>query len=222
MKDKVIHREQLQFEDKEAARLSYDMVFDESREEVDEETRRLMEQTKEEWEKKLVRERQQAIEEGYKAGYKDGYEKAKQETEEQITPVKQALEQVEQRLSTFTEEIKPALTSLVFELAEKVITVPVENEELKNQVTTAVQNWLTRLHNEQQIQVYVSEADYESIRFLMDEQKKGVQLTTTPDLNPGEFHIETNHHAVIQNFKKHLANIRSKSDVKEAIIPPDA
>ena len=222
MKDKVIHKEQLQFEDKEAARLSYDMVFEENHDEMDEETRQLMEQTKAEWEKKIVRERQQAIEEGYKAGYKDGYEKAKQEIEEQIAPVRKALEQVDLQLSTFTEEVKPALTSLIFELAEKVIRVPVENEEIKTQVTEAVQSWLQKLQNEQQVLVYVSEADYESVRHLTEDQRNDVQLQTTPDLNPGEFHIETNHHAVIQNFKKHLLNIRSKTDVKEALMPPDA
>lgn len=222
MKDRIIQKDQLRVDEKESARLSYDMVFEQDHEEMDSDARELLEQTRAEWEKKLVRERQKAIEEGYQAGYRDGYEQARQEVEQQLSPVKQALEQVESRLETFTEEIKPALTTLVFELAEKVLSVPVENEDLKQQVAATVKTWLDRFRNEQQVNVYVSETDFETVKQLVKDDQNAVVLNVSPEVNPGEFHIETNHQAVIQNFKKHLTHLRSKSEVKEALNLPDA
>ncbi len=222
MRDRIIQKDQLRVDEKESARLSYDMVFEQDHDEMDSDARELLEQTRAEWEKKLVRERQKAIEEGYQAGYRDGYEQARQEVEQQLMPVKQALEQVENRLEAFTEEIKPALTTLVFELAEKVLSVPVDNEDLKQQVASTVKTWLDRFRNEQQLTVHVSETDYETVKQLVKDDQNGVVLNCSPEVNPGEFHIETNHQAVIQNFKKHLVHLRSKSEVKEALNLPDA
>ena len=222
MRDKVIHKEQIRFGEEQKARLSYDMVFDESHDEIDQDTRQVLEQTEKEWEAKLVRERQSAIEEGYQAGYNDGYTKAKEEIDQQVAPVRQALNELNTQIAGFSEQIKPAVTSLIFEIAEKVISVPVENEALQHQVTRAVGEWLNRLQDEQQVWIYVSEADYEAVRSLLSEQDSHVKLSVVAEMDPGEFRVETNHQAIIQDFKRHLATFRSQTEVKELLPPEDA
>ncbi len=218
MRSKVIDKTRLQLEEEKdfRKRLSYDMVFLD-KPEVDEDLERMLAQNNAQWEQRIVKERQKAVEQGYAAGFEDGKQKAKTEIDLHLNTFEQALNQFEQILHDTIAVLETATHSLVFDLAEKVIGVPVENETLKEKVAKAIEQFLKELEDDHKAVITVSDSDYDSIVYLKEKvtHLKHIAIERNSELNPGEFKVDSNHAALIQNFKKNLNDFRQTAKLSD-------
>lgn len=206
---KLIFRERLNQDTVEKTRLSYEDLFQvKSDEDVD--YQEVIERNNLEWTRRVNETRQIAIKEGYDAGLTDGETLARKRIDEQIHHFEATLTELDKRLQQTIEEIKPGIVSLVFDLAEKVIGVPVENEKLKVWVVDTIRHTLESITEHSKIKITVAEADYDSVKELIDKlpDLKKVTVNYSGSLNPGEFEIDSPHHAVLNDFSKKLEDLR--------------
>lgn len=206
---RLIYRERLQNQDVDKAKLSYEDLFQvKSNDEVD--YQEVIERNNLEWTRRLNETRQLAIKEGYEAGLNDGEAKARKRIDEQLHHFEAALMDLDRRLLQTIEEIKPGITSLVFDVAEKVISVPVQNEALKNWVVQSVAKSLEDISDHTKIDITVSEADYDAVKELIEKlpELKKIKIDYSGKLSPGEFSIESPHHIVVNSFAKKLSDLR--------------
>ena len=213
---RLIYREQLKYQAKDKTKLSYEELFEEKpTEEIDYQD--VIERNNLEWTRRLNDTRQTAIKEGYQAGFSDGEAKARQRIDEQLHHFENALMELDQRLRNTIEEIKPGVTSLVFDMAEKVIGVPVENEQLQKWVQESVKKTLDSISENTKIEIVVSEYDYEAIVALMEKMPgvEKIKVSYSKTFQPGEFNVETPHDAVVNNFTKKMADLRKSIPLQD-------
>ncbi|TNE71801.1 hypothetical protein EP331_08470 [bacterium] len=213
---KLIYRERLQQDEVEKTRLSYEDLFQvKTDEEVD--YQEVLERNNLEWTRRVNETRQLAIKEGYDAGLTDGETQARKRIDEQLHHFEAALMEIDRRLHQTIEEIKPGIVSLVFDMAEKVIGVPVENDSLKTWVVDTVRTTLETITDHSKIKITVAEADYDAVKELMEKlpEFKKVTVTYTGRLNPGEFEIDSPHHAVLNSFSKKLDDLRAAAPLND-------
>lgn len=213
---KLIHKERFNVEETQKARISYNDIFKiEDEEDVD--YSEVIERNNLEWSRRLNEAKQEAVREGYEAGVQDGKEKAKAVIEDQLHHFERALMDLDQRLQHVVDDLKPGVTSLIFDLAEKVIEVPVRTEELEAKVLEQVESALEQISSKRDIKITVAEEDYEAIHTLLEKLNFGGQVDIRYDetLNAGEFRIDTPHQAVINSFRKKLEDIRANLSVKD-------
>jgi flagellar biosynthesis/type III secretory pathway protein FliH len=213
---RLIFREQLQYQAKDKTKLSYEELFEEKpTEDVDYQD--VIERNNLEWTRRLNETRQLAIKEGYQAGFSDGEAKARQRIDEQLNHFENALMELDQRLRNTIEEIKPGVTSLVFDMAEKVIGVPVENEQLQLWVQESVKKTLDSISENTKIEILVSEYDYESIVTLMEKTPgiDKIKVNYSKTFKPGEFKIESSHDVTVNNFSKKMADLRKSIPLQD-------
>ena len=206
---KLIFRERFQVAEVDKTKLSYEDLFQvKSNDEVD--YQEVIERNNIEWTKRMNDTRQLAVKEGYDAGLNDGETKARIRIDEQLHHFENALMELDRRLQQTIEEIKPGITSLVFDLAEKVIGVPVDNEGLKNWVVESVSTALEEIGDHTKVEIEVSEADYDSIKEVIEKlpELKKIKLNYSASILAGEFRIETPHNVIMNNFAKKLADLR--------------
>ena len=222
---KLIYKENLNFEESDLARLSYDVVFRqpdiEAEEEAEEEVRQhqeleeAIEQNNAEWQQRLEQVRKQALQEGYDAGVQDGRQEARQQARQQaqqeLQQVQQGMTALEQEFSQLLEEMKPGITSLIFDIAEKVIQVPVESQALREVVVNQVAESLGQLDSDIHIKLLVSGQDADLMREVTGQiGSRHIEINIDEQLNPGEYRIETPREVIEQNFKKYLADMRAR------------
>lgn len=208
---KLIHKERLQVEDKEKAKLSYLDIFKaDERKDIDYES--LIERTNQEWMRKMNDARQQSVQEGYEAGLRDGEENAKEIIEFQLHHFETILKELDEKLNSILNSIRPGVTQLVFALLEKLIEVPFEQDNLKEWVTQKINENIDGLLKQQDITITVSEQDYDAVNALMKkmEPKHNIKITYSTHIHSGEYKLETPEEAVINNFKKKLNDLKQQ------------
>lgn len=223
MDSKVINSEQLNFKGEEFARLSYDMLFEDqasgeeeenpSLEEAVEETsteelsERLRE-VEEEWGERLEEEREKAARAAYDRGKEHGREVAESSMEKNISTLKSALEEADRKIDEMLEELKPEMARMVFDLAEKVVRVPLEDEEIRRKVSRDIEEVLDKLEEGIRVKIKVSESDYRAVEEKLGGCGNRVELSSGEELNPGEYSIDTRKERVVKQFTKILDDFR--------------
>lgn len=213
---KLIFRERFKTEELEKTKLSYEDLFEvKSDEDVD--YQEVLERNNLEWTRRLNETRQLAIKEGYDAGLNDGEQLARKRIDEQLHHFEAALMDLDRRLFQTIEEIKPGITSLVFDIAEKVISVPVQNEALQKWVVESVSKALEAISDHVKIEITVAESDYESVKELVEKlpEMKKIKIVYSGKLSPGEFKIESPHNAIINDFTKKMADLRNAAPLTD-------
>lgn len=213
---KLIFRERLKLDEVEKTRLSYEDLFQVKTEE-DVDCQEVLERNNLEWTRRMNETRQLAIKEGYDAGLNDGESKARKRIDEQLHHFEAALMELDRRLQQTIEEIKPGITSLVFDIAEKVIGVPIQNEQLQKWVVATVEHTLESITDHSKIHITVAEADYDAIKELMQKVSglKKIKVDYSATLKPGEFIIDSPHHAVVNSFSKKLEDLRMSAPLND-------
>lgn len=218
MRPKVIEKDRLKVDEPSgnAARLSYEMVFVD-KEDVDEDKAILVEKLNTEWEHRLLKERQKSVDQGYAAGLEDGKKKAKAEIDQHLGTFEQAIHDLDQHLNETLEALKPGLHAMVFDLAEKVIGVPVSSEELQDKVKNQIEQFLKELADDSKAAITVSDHDFDSIQFLKEKitHLRQIEIERDPNLQPGEYRVDANHGVLLNNFKKILADFRSSTKIPD-------
>jgi flagellar biosynthesis/type III secretory pathway protein FliH len=213
---RLIYRERLNYHEKDKTRLSYEELFEEKPvEEIDYQD--VIERNNLEWTRRVNETRQAAIKEGYQAGFYDGEIKARQRIDEQLHHFENALMELDLRLRQTIDEIKPGVTSLVFDIASKVIGVPVNNNELKTWVVNSVKKALDTISDNAKMDITVSEVDYESVKVLMEKipSVEKIKIGYSKSLKPGEFKIETPHDVIVNDFAKKMADLRKSVPLQD-------
>lgn len=152
----------------------------------------------------------------YEKGINEGFEKASEQFHGSIQTVSKALSAAEKGIEEILESIKPHIASMAFDLAGKILEVPVENDQIKKSVIREIGKLIDELSSQVEIYVQVSGSDYDRISNLIDQ--KGVshiKLQSNPKLNPGEYRIDTRNEQIAREFRKALENFRESFTLNE-------
>jgi flagellar biosynthesis/type III secretory pathway protein FliH len=159
--------------------------------------------------KKWDEERVQLEEAALRKGREEGFEKASGEYRGSITTITEALGAAESGLQRMLEEIKPHIASVAFDLAEKILEVPVESEEIRDRVSEAVETIIDQLSAHTEVVIHVSDSDYGRVCTMLEEKESDhIQLKAASELNPGEYRIDTPNEQIARDFKHTLENFR--------------
>lgn len=213
---KLIFKERFSLDKDEKARLNYEDLFQvKSEEDVD--YQEVIERNNLEWTKRLNETKQLAIKEGYDAGLSDGEAKAVERIDEQLHHFEEAIMELDRRLTQTIDEIKPGVSALVFDIAEKIIGVPITNKRLTKWVEEQIIQNLKTLTDNTKVEILVSEYDYESIKQVMDsiQTTHSIQVKYSNDLLSGEFKIDTPYASIINNFKKKMEDFRDSAPLAD-------
>ncbi|PWN05174.1 FliH/SctL family protein [Rhodohalobacter mucosus] len=169
----------------------------------------ILQAERERLEKKWDKERAQTEKAAFERGQAEGYEQASQEFRASIAVITEALGEAETGLQRMLEEIKPHIASVAFDLAEKILDLPIENEEVKNRVAGAVEKIIDELSTHTEVVIHVSQSDYDRVSEMLKEKESDhIQLKSGSDLNPGEYRIDTPSEQIAREFKHTLASFR--------------
>ena len=223
---KLIFKERLDYEEADSTRLSYDVIFrkpeferqieEQEAVEQQQQVEEALAQQKEQFESRLQVEKQQAAQQGYDKGFSEGQEEARNLISESLETFRQSLAELDTRLTKLTEEIKPGVTSMVFDLAEKVIQVPVQSDELTEIVRSEVERIVRGVDDELKITIYVSPDDFDAIEEMVAQfDLKRIDVKANQSLQPGEYGVETNEETVVRRFQKSLRDMREELNVED-------
>ncbi len=230
MDKKNIDSENLFVNAEECQRLSYEMLFSDNgyengdnhsgdeeendKEEYQSQRDQLNElkRLKKKWEQKLEDAKEEAYQQGLEEGKQQGEEQAMDAIEQQVESLKGMLDSVDGRIDELMEDLKPHIATMVFDVTEKIIGLPVKSETLKEKVAAEVRKILASIEKELQINVKVAATDYGYIvRALKDlPNTDHIEITSTESLNTGEYSIDTKHERVVKSFKKMLQDFRER------------
>lgn len=229
MESKVIDSEQLNFSGKSFARLSYEMLFEDqdegegeersletavesiSKEELTERLRKAEEQ----WQKRLEEEKEKTARAAYKRGRNKGRKEAESAIDEKVSGLKAALEEADRKIGELMDELKPVMAQMVFDLAEKVVRVPVADKEIRRKVSDEIVEILEELEENIRVKIHVSKEDYELVSKELEECGDKIELKASEELNPGEYTVDTRKERVVKRFTKIL------NDFKESVALTD-
>ena len=217
----------------DSLKLSYDMLFEnnenleeggsESGKESEtfsrEELEKRLAENEAQWQERLEQELSDAEEAGFRKGYDQGKEDAEQRCLERIAGFEKMMQQLDREFKQAMEELKPHIASLVFDITEKVLNLPLNHPQLQQRVQEETSRLVENLDDELQVKMVLSEADIATIREAFENHQKADYITLRSDgeLNPGEYIIETKKECIIKNFKKMVADFRqsvSFSDIE--------
>lgn len=213
MNPKVIDKSRFTVDDEDTKKFSYEMVFLPKKEEKDVDLVQAIERNNLEWNHKLSEEKQKSIKKGYDSGFEDGLTEARRTISEQLQPLEVAFDDLSSRMEIWKEQLAPDVEKLVFLLAEKVIGIPVQNEELSQKISQEIQQQLEVLVDQQQCIISVSDTDYESVISFVElrPDSKNIQVTRDVNLKPGEYQIQTNFEKIERFFKKRMDDFAKQS-----------
>jgi len=222
---KLIHKEKLDIDDQEATLLSYDVVFSqhEMEQQIEQEEQLQKQQDinealkaqEEEFQNQLAVAKQQAAQQGYENGFQEGRKEAEEVIRESISTFNDSLQELDHRLNKTLEEIEPGIISMVFDLAEKILQVPVKDDKFSEIVEQEVSQILRKISDDLRIEIYVSQHDEPAIRKLVNQiDTKRIEIYSDTSMNPGEYAVETSEETVIRHFKKLLTDVRDQLDIE--------
>lgn len=206
----------------ECRRLSYDMLFSEQnyQQEDEEESTADQKQTlKEQYEQQLLQQEKkweaqlrEARNEAFEQGKQQGQKEAEQSMARQSAVLEKALTSVESQLDSLTEELCPHIATMVFEMVEKIIGLPIEDDRLKKTAADEIGAILTSIEQDLLVTVTVAATDYGFIVRALNElpNTNHINITGSEDLNPGEYTVDTESEHIVKNFQKILHDFREK------------
>jgi flagellar biosynthesis/type III secretory pathway protein FliH len=210
-------------------RLSYKMIF-ENEEAIktrklipEEEVELMLEQRNVEWQKRVKLEQIKSHREGYDKGYTDGsreatektYASTKEEITQSFSSLQEAFNHIESNINELHKSIEAGFCSLVFTMAEQVIGIPVHHSKLEEQLKNELQKIFKSMDEAQKIELWCSPNDQQHIANLTTEMNlQKIYITADPELNPGEYRIETNNRKVIRDFKKSLSELQDQLTIE--------
>lgn len=205
-------------------RLSYEMLFQESSIKKNdyksgEEISELLSENDHIWKERLEEAKRQAHEAAYKQGFSAGMLEAIESIAGQLQPVRDAINEADGRIEKLLDELKPHLVSLVFDLAEKVLDIPVHSDELKEKVSEEIQQTLKEIEEDAKINIAISADDFECISQLTVSAgfMKNTEITYDDALKPGEYRIETPFEMIVKNFRKMLNDMKESTIISESV-----
>lgn len=214
---KILNDDQINWQNKNSSRLSYEMIFRESsskpesedeEEELDIEA--LLEKKDREWQETLDKTREEAYSQGVEDGLKAGYEKAGSEIDSRIENLEEAFRKAHAEWQTRQKFIDSGLLDLVFEITENILGIPVENPAIQEKIEKELGALFQKIDEKTKPVLLISEEDYEFAKRLKERVSPATSVAIVPDknFNTGEFSLETNHETVVHKFQTMLKDFK--------------
>lgn len=218
---KIIGTGELNWYDEERAQLDYQMIFDQNDEsdkkeqqekapsEID--IKALLRERDHKWKTRLKKAREHAFSKGYEEGRRQGLEQGRSEIEEQLSGLERSFEEAHIEWKKRQKLLDPGLLDLVFDIAETILELPVENPAIRVKLEQEISSLLHRMDEEVKPFLWISESDYEYVQEMKEEylSESSVNIQISEECNPGEFKFETDQKTVVYSFKKMLDDFRN-------------
>lgn len=212
--NRIINNERISWRSEGEDRLNYQMIFEEKdpeqEEQIAERQRADMEkqlaQRDREWKRKLAEARTKAFNEGKELGLRQGYKEAREEIDGKLSVIEEGLRAAHAEWKERQESLEPGLLDLVFDIAESILGIPVENPAIRDQLDTELGELLQKVDKETRPRLLVSERDYEYVLKLKDRHcpNSTVSIRASDRCNPGEFELDTDRETMVRNFQTML------------------
>lgn len=219
MSRRFLDQDEVKWQKESVSRLNYDMIFnnspevDESEElqkQKDELENKLTEQEKK-WQARLRKMEVEAFEKGFKKGRVTGKADAEAEIDQKLSGIEEMLINGHQEWKEIQTLLEPGILDLSFEIAEGILKLPLENEELRERLSEEIHSLLQKMDDGSKTTIKVSKSDYEMIESLVEEYRNRltVHLKMEEDFNPGEFKFETKRETIVKDFKLQLQDFKN-------------
>lgn len=218
---KIFTGKTIDWSEKDITRLSYDMIFQDRNPEqekanVEEELNLLKEEIVNEqekkWQEKLKKIRETAFKEGFDEGVAQGYQKAGDEIDQRLANLEKAITSAHQEWKSRQETLAPGLLHLVFDIAEKILEIPVDNEKMRGKLEKELTALFLKIDEDTKPVLWVHKDDFEFVCRLKEQHIANLSLTirVKKECKPGEFICDTDKEKIVQNFKTLLQDFKQK------------
>ena len=211
---RILNTDQVSWYDEGSKRLSYQMIFsepevltkevEETEEEVD--LGEILEQRDLVWKSKLKREKEEAYTRGLEQGRAEGLEQAREEIDSKLSRIQETLQAAHNEWIERQKELQPGILDMVFDITERILTIPVENPEIRASLDTKLGALLQKVDESSRPTLFICEDDFSYVEKLAKEfaPNTSINIKVGEDCNPGEFRLESNHETVVHNFRESL------------------
>lgn len=210
MARKIIGKESFTWHDDNHSRLSYQMVFGDGlkAEEADSEENNariediLLARQKEEREK-LEAAREEAFSLGFEKGRNEGLIAGRADMKTTLSTLELAFEQAREEWRAMQNILHPGLLHLIFDICEKILGVPVQNETVRKHLEEELCDIVQKIEKSAQPVLWVSEADFAYVVDLVERfaGDTGIVVHATPKCLPGEYQLESNREKIVRNYR---------------------
>ncbi len=218
MSKRLLDQDDVQWQKESVSRLNYDMIFDNSpnvdeseelRKQKDELENKLVEQEKK-WQARLRKMEVEAFEKGFQKGKVTGKTEAEAEIDQKLLGIEEILTSAHNEWKDVQTLLEPGILDLSFEIAEEILKLPLEHDELRERLSEEVHSLLQKMDDGSKAAINISKSDYEMIESLVEEYRNRVtvHLTMEEDCNPGEFKFETKRETIVKDFKLQLQDFK--------------
>lgn len=218
MSKRFLDEDEVTWQKESVSRLNYDMIFDNSpdvdeseelRKEKGELENKLVEQEKK-WQARLRKMEVEAFEKGFQKGKLTGKSEAEAEIDQKLLRIEEILKSSHKEWKEVQTLLEPGILDLSFEIAEEILKLPLEHEELRERLAEEIHSLLQKMDDGSKAAIHVSQSDFEMINNLVEEYRNRltVHLTMEEDCNPGEFKFETKRETIVKDFKLQLQDFK--------------
>ncbi|PAU94624.1 hypothetical protein CK503_07470 [Aliifodinibius salipaludis] len=221
---KILHTEEINWYDEDDHPLDYDLAFEgkgykksgecedtetsSSKKKVD--VKKLIDKRDTKWKKRLAKAREEAFEKGHEQGYQEGFEAAEQQVDDKLARLEDLVVKAHKDWKKQHQLLNPGLLDLVFDMVEKIVSIPVENPAIREQLEEKLSGLLHETEGDIKPRLWVSEQDYRFVEKLVEKYAPELSLSIriSEDCNPGEFEFETQKETVVHRFREKLADLK--------------
>lgn len=227
MENNVIDSNNLQVETGGSRRLSYEMLFNDAGSENNsnglhenvpyKEHHKTLEKAEAEWKLKLEEARSEAYQKGLEDGMKEGEERVLSNLDLKKEWMKDVVSTIENQVSELMDDLKPQVATLVFDITEKILGLPVKSEKLREKVAEEIQKLVASFDRDIQVKLVVASSDYEFVLKALKQlpNPERIQLTKSERLSAGEYTVDTSNERIVKNFSKMLLDFREEMALEE-------
>lgn len=212
---KVFSNNQVNWYEKGNKLLSYQLIFkekelQESSQEEEIDVVELLEEREAHWRIKLQKAKEDAQTEGYQKGLQEGIEQARTEIDDKIQSIRIAFKEAHVEWKKIQELLEPGLLDMAFEITESILGIPVENPAIRITIEQNLGGFLQKINDNSKPMLWVSESDYKFVEEVIEEfaPHTSVNIRINPQLNPGEFNLETTEENIVHNFQEMLRDFK--------------
>ena len=220
---KILATEEISWYDEERAQLDYQMIFDsnethsdteeeeEQQEQQQVDVKALLRERDQKWKKRLKKAREHAFSKGYEEGRKQGLAQGRSEVEERISGLESSFNEAHEEWKRRQKTLDPGLLDLVFDIAESILEIPVENPKIREKLDQEISSLLHRMDEQVTPFLWVSASDYRYVQEIKEKHlsESSVNIQVSEECNPGEFKFETDQKTVVYSFRKMLDDFRN-------------
>jgi len=218
MSKRFLDQADVQWQKESVSRLNYDMIFDNSPEidELDElqkqkdELENKLSAQEKKWQARLRKMEVEAFEKGFQKGKTSGKTEAEAEIDRKLSGIEEILKNAHNDWKEVQKLLEPGILDLSFEIAEEILKLSLEHEELKERLSEEIHLLLQKMDDGSKTTINVSKADYEMVNSLVEvyRNRLTVHLSMEEDFKPGEFKFETKRETIVKDFRLQLRDFK--------------